>query len=265
MTSHRARLVAVTIVGLAIVGATAVPASAHAAYKGSDPADESKVESVPSQIWAEFTQAPENGSRMEVYGPCGNRIDAGDSRVEGSRVYVSAAGNNSGIHTVVWVVTSIDSHDTRGEFTFTVTSGDPCPGEEPAEPKEPRQRERDREQPPNTSNDTGDTGDPGGGEPAADTDQADTDSDTGGAGGDDRDRGGRDKNGTGSNQREGNGSQRNRSDDEPQVVAADVTEPEEPGLFTGIPIGGLLAALLMAAIIGAGGGLIYAGIMGYRS
>jgi hypothetical protein len=48
-------------------------------------------------------------------------------------------------------------------------------------------------------------------------------------------------------------------------VAIDRPAPEQPGIFEDIPLGGAVVALLMAAVIGAGGGLIYAGIMGYRS
>ena len=66
-----------------------------------------------------------------------------------------------------------------------------------------------------------------------------------------------------SRERVNDGRQRDNLEDE-TVVGADPPEPEEPGLFTGIPIGGAIAGLLLASIIGAAGGLIYAGIMGYR-
>ncbi|HYI46269.1 MAG TPA: copper resistance CopC family protein [Actinomycetota bacterium] len=264
MTSHRARLVATAVVALAIVGGASAPASAHAAYKNSDPADESSVSSAPSQIWAEFTEPPGPGSFMEVFDECGEQVDAGDSRNDGYRIYLSMSGGRSGTYRVTFnVASATDSHVTRGEFTFTVSSGEPCPGDGPAELKEPRERERDREQPPNSSADTDDATGADDAPPSDDPDQADTNG--GGGVGRDRDQsgdGGRDER---SNDRQKNGPERDRSDDQDQAAAVDVNEPKEPGIFTGIPIGGLLAALLMAAVIGAGGGLIYAGIMGYRS
>lgn len=263
MTSQRARFVAIAIIGLAIVGASITPVSAHAAYKSSDPADESTVPSAPSQIWAEFTEPPDNASRMQVFDPCGDQVDAGDSRSDGYRVYVSMSGSRAGTYRVTFFVNSaVDNHPTRGEFTFTVADGEECPG---AEPREPRKRDgsqdRDSQQPSEPQNDPA-AGD--GDAPVSSNDQPDSDA---GAADGDRNSGGpagRGRQGQSSGDRPDNGSERDRAPDEGTLVAADPPEPEEPGLFTGIPIGGLVVALLMASIIGAGGGLIYAGIMGYR-
>ena len=247
MTSHRARLVATAVVALAIVGGTSAPASAHAAYKNSDPADETSVSSAPSQIWAEFTEPPGPGSFMEVFDECGEQVDAGDSRNDGYRIYLSMSGTRSGTYRVTFnVASATDSHVTRGEFTFMAASGEPCPAEEPVEPNEPRQRERerDREQPPGTSNDTVmPTMDPRlipisptrvpvpVPEPVVGAGAIATRA-----------------HGTVAGQEptsvSRDGSRRDEGTDEPQAAAADVNEPEEPGIFTGIPLGGSLAALL---------------------
>ncbi|MEA2448039.1 MAG: CopC domain, partial [Actinomycetota bacterium] len=145
---------------LLLVCLVAAPAWGHAAYKGSDPADESSVTSSPSEIWAEYTEPPGPGSHMEVFDPCGDQVDGGDSRYDGYKLYVSMSGTHSGTYRATWFVNSAaDSHSTRGEFTFAVTQGEPCPGAAPRKPKEPRSK--DKQQKPKTTDEA----------PATDEDQ----------------------------------------------------------------------------------------------
>lgn len=131
---------------LALVALTcaAAPAGAHAAYRASDPADEETVAQAPSSVWAEFTEPVTLDSRLEVYDPCGERVDGGDSSVTGYRITVSMASERAGTYTVAFsVISAVDGHPTQGSFTFRAAQGEPCPGAEPpggAGKAEPRPR-----------------------------------------------------------------------------------------------------------------------------
>ncbi|MDQ3646148.1 MAG: copper resistance protein CopC, partial [Actinomycetota bacterium] len=118
------------LVALAALGLSAAPAAAHASYSGSDPADDSTVSAPPSQVWAEFTEPLAEGSHLIVYDPCGDQVDNGDSQVTAYRVTISMNAEAAGTYTVHFaVVSSLDSHPTRGSFNFTSSGGSPCPGE----------------------------------------------------------------------------------------------------------------------------------------
>lgn len=111
-----------------------LPASAHAAYDGSDPPDKGTVSSAPSEVWAEFTEPPAEGSTLQIIDPCGQRVDAGDYRNLGYRLTVSMSADKAGRYSANWrVVSDLDSHPTSGTFTFTSTGGEPCPGSEEEE------------------------------------------------------------------------------------------------------------------------------------
>lgn len=113
------------------------PAGAHAAYKESNPADGATVSSPPSEVWAEFTEPPESSeaSRLEVYDPCGARVDTGGTTASGYRMTTAMSAEKQGKYTVIFqVVSALDGHPTKGQFTFTSTGGDPCPGSEEPPP-----------------------------------------------------------------------------------------------------------------------------------
>lgn len=122
--------------GLLLVVGLVTTASAHAAYKGSNPADGATVSSPPSEVWAEFTEPPESSeaSRLEVYDPCGTRVDTGGTTTMGYRMTTAMSADKQGKYTVMFqVVSTLDGHPTKGQFTFTSTGGAPCSGggEEP--------------------------------------------------------------------------------------------------------------------------------------
>ncbi|MFN2588721.1 MAG: copper resistance protein CopC [Actinomycetota bacterium] len=117
----------------ALVVATAPTASAHAAYKDSTPGDGETVSSPPAQVTAEFTEPITDSSYLEVYDPCGQRVDGGDSQVSGYNMSISMSAARAGEYVVEFAAQSIDTHVTYGSFSFTSSGGEPCPGEEPAE------------------------------------------------------------------------------------------------------------------------------------
>ncbi|HWL64797.1 MAG TPA: copper resistance CopC family protein [Actinomycetota bacterium] len=253
MDSTRRWLTAI-FAGMALAVLVALPAWGHAAYKSSDPADGASFPSPPSQVTAEYTEPPDSASYLRVFDPCGRQVDMGNSSQDAVRnsVTVGMNGDAAGTYRVDWFVNSTkDNHPTRGSFTFTVQNGAPCPGQdEPPDESAPEERDRQPGEPVDRDGTTGGTsGRPG----------------SGGSSGSGGDRGVTTDRGEPGRRPGGDGSRQRDDVDEPfEPGPVAVDGPREPGLLTGIPLGGLLMAYAIAAIIGAAGGLIYAGIMGYR-
>jgi methionine-rich copper-binding protein CopC len=135
---RRISVVAVACQGWAIL--RVAPAQAHAAYKTSDPADESRVSAAPASVWAEYTEPPGPGSTMSITDPCGRRVDDGDVSHDGYRMSVGMSSDRAGTFTVSWyAVSTLDGHPSRGSFTFTATTGSPCPGSEKEGGSEPEE------------------------------------------------------------------------------------------------------------------------------
>jgi methionine-rich copper-binding protein CopC len=237
-------------------------AGAHAAYKDSNPPDESTVSSAPSEIWAEFTEPPAQGSTLSVFNECGDQVDLGDSRSDAFRLYISVGSVHSGDFRVEFRVTSTyDSHVTTGSFTFTATGGEDCAGP-----------------PPESGGDGGGGGNGGGGNGGG-GDGGDGSSSQGGDGDDGSgeveevatisERG--DNEGSRSQGRGGDGNGRERSGgDDSEGTDGDIgpsaadPSPDPPGIWDGIALSDLLVGFALAALIGAAGGKVYAGIVGPR-
>jgi methionine-rich copper-binding protein CopC len=237
-----------TLTIVVLVAAWPSTAWAHARYKDSSPARDATVSQAPSELWVEVTEAVEQGD-VDVYDPCGQQVDNGDPSLNltNDRVTVTMSSDIEGAFLVSWEVLAADGHRTAGEFTFTSSGGTPCPEEDVSddEPKdEPRAEPRDR---------TRSESDP--------VQQDETDDDEV-ATGSDRARRGPDVAGNGREAAD------DEAADEDTAVAQDAPAPEEraepPGIWDGIPMTDFFLALGVAAVIGAGGGRIYAGIMGPR-
>jgi methionine-rich copper-binding protein CopC len=107
---------------LAAVTLFAGPAFAHAFLTHADPAVGSEQHQPPSAVTITFTEAVEPSfSTIEVNGPTG-RIDTGTPHTlgDGRQLAVALPKIAPGTYTVVWHVTSVDTHKTQGSFTFTV-------------------------------------------------------------------------------------------------------------------------------------------------
>lgn len=107
--------------------AAASPAAAHDTLAASDPAADSSVETLPSELTltfsAELIDAGENGTVVEVLSPSGTDVTSGPAAVDGAIVTVPLAeGAEAGAYTVNWRVVSSDGHPTDGTFAFTVTT-----------------------------------------------------------------------------------------------------------------------------------------------
>ena len=247
---------------VAILLLQASPAAAHARYEGSDPSDGSSVSSPPSQVQADFSEPVTSDSFLEVTDPCGEVV-SGSSEPVADKINVSMSGSRAGTYTVYYRVQStVDSHVTDGAFTFTSNGGDPCPGAEP----EPREE---------GGNDPGsDPGGPGGDSGSDDpssgaggdtsTAPSDTSSEAstdGGSGGTQGSGGGNDKGQGGDNKKSGSNGQ--GSDELELSLQNEERERRGPDPWD-LPRDGLIAGLVIAALIGAAGGRIYASIVGPR-
>lgn len=247
----------------------AAPASAHAAYKESNPANKSTVASPPSEVWADFTEPPANSSRLEIYDPCGERVDSGSWNITAYRITVSMSSDKSGTYTARFYVTSdLDSHVTTGSFTFTSTGGEPCPGA--AEEPNPADEEPSEQ----GGGGGGGTSSGGGGEDSVDsasTDPSDSGAASSAASGSSERKGNRHKGMNhdgkkrhgqdgpkGKGKEKGGAKERNKSSAAgPPVRSDDTTQTSGD-----IPMDWLMISFGIAGAVGAAGGKVYAGLMG---
>lgn len=251
---------------LALLLLQVAPAGAHAYYESSNPADGSTVGSPPSQVQADFSEPVTSDSYMEVTDPCGDVVSGGSSPVA-DKISVAMSGTRAGTYSVFFSVqSSVDSHVTEGSFTFTSSGGDACPGAEP-----PPGGGGGGDDPPPGGGGGGDDPPPGGGggsdgpsdQPADTSGDSNEGVDTNPAspgGGSDHAAGhggSRSHGGRAGKNRAASGGSRNLE------VASGERERREPDPWD-LPAGGLVAGLSIAALIGAAGGRIYAGIMGPR-
>lgn len=246
MTLRRAILAASVV--LALVPAVAY---AHAAYKDSDPKDEATVSSPPSSVWAEYTEPVQEGY-LNIYDPCGVQVDDGNTQVTGYRMTVGMSADRAGTYSVQWKAASaVDPHVTSGTFTFTVTSGEPCAAEEEDEPA-PKERDERQQRGDSQASDDSSNGSTVGDGSKSKTGPVD----------EPRRKGDAEVKGT----REIRDHLRGRGagDDKPIELVQSAPSNGERGIWDGIPLGGFLMAMAIAAAVGAAGGRIYANIMGPR-
>jgi copper resistance protein C len=132
--SRRARLVAVSLLLLAVtLGATltAGAASAHAARVSADPAEDAAVSTGPPHVSATFNEPLQTAfAAMTVVGPDGNLWSSGQPQVQGAVVSVGVRPlGPTGTYTVNYRVTSADGHVVSGSWSFRLTTpGTGTPG-----------------------------------------------------------------------------------------------------------------------------------------
>ncbi|RPE42618.1 copper transport protein [Streptomyces sp. Ag109_O5-1] len=126
-TRHRA-LRSLTLIGTllaALLFASAAPASAHAALRGSDPADGAVLKSAPGSVTLTFTESVGLlDDSFRVYDPTNHRVTTGEAEhgpagSDTARItFPKKLG--TGTFTVAWRVVSADSHPVSGALTFSV-------------------------------------------------------------------------------------------------------------------------------------------------
>jgi methionine-rich copper-binding protein CopC len=100
-----------------------LPAFAHAFLDGALPRVGSVVPTSPTEVVLNFTQGVEpDFSKIEVQDSSGASVTAGPAHNEGeqSKFAVPVKKLAPGIYTVIWHVTSVDTHKTNGKFHFSV-------------------------------------------------------------------------------------------------------------------------------------------------
>jgi copper resistance protein C len=112
------------LIGLALL-THAAPTLAHAFLERASPLVGSEIAASPPEIAITFTEGVEPFfSAIEVRGPNGTTVSAGTPQVapDNNRVLsIQLPKLPPGIYTVIWHVTSVDTHKTEGNFQFTVT------------------------------------------------------------------------------------------------------------------------------------------------
>jgi copper resistance protein C len=112
--------------GLVIAAAlvTAAAAYAHAHLARANPAVGATLAVAPTDVTLHFTQRLEpKFSTIVVRDAGGKQVDKGDSHASGEDLTVlkvSLQPLGSGSYKVEWRVTSVDTHASKGEYTFRV-------------------------------------------------------------------------------------------------------------------------------------------------
>ena len=98
---------------------------AHAFLDGALPRVGSENPTAPAEVVLHFTQGIEpDFSKLEVRDAAGAPVVDGTPHTEPgdpTRFAIKLKTLAAGIYTVIWHVTSIDTHKTQGTFHFTVT------------------------------------------------------------------------------------------------------------------------------------------------
>jgi methionine-rich copper-binding protein CopC len=101
-----------------------VEVRAHAFLERSDPAVGGKVHSAPAEVRIWFTEAIEPAfSSIQVFDAAGKQLDRKDTHLDPSNhslLQISLPPLGPGTYKVVWHVVSVDTHMTKGDFTFQV-------------------------------------------------------------------------------------------------------------------------------------------------
>ena len=108
---------------LLLLGASALPAFAHALLRKAIPAVGSTVHTAPASVTLLFSEGVEPAfSSIAVSDAAGARFDSGDPHTapgDEKTLIVALKPLAAGSYTVEWHATSVDTHKTEGKFTFT--------------------------------------------------------------------------------------------------------------------------------------------------
>lgn len=238
-----------------LLAVLAGPALAHPVPESYDPADGASLPSAPSQVTVNFNENLSQGT-LEVYDPCGERVDDGQTEILLDEMTVGMSSGRAGTFTAVWAVVGSDSHKVSGDWSFTVTSGEACPGS--------GGEDNGEEQPRSGGGDSSsdDTDAAGGG--ASSTTSEPSDPVAGDGNGDDK----KTSNGDDKHGHDNNGG-KSKAGDESDDAAGPETATDTPVPPTispdqpkDIPVDWMVISFSIAALIGAAGGQIYVNLSG---
>jgi copper transport protein len=101
----------------------ALPTSsfAHAQLLGTEPANESEIDTHPDEVVITFSESVTTPfGAVKVYGPDGKRVERGSATVDDTVVTMPFDSDAVGTYAVSWRATSADGHPIRGAFVFHV-------------------------------------------------------------------------------------------------------------------------------------------------
>jgi methionine-rich copper-binding protein CopC len=97
---------------------------AHAFLERAEPAVGTTVQTSPSEVQIRFTENIEPAvSSIQVFDPSGKEVDKRDlhlDRSDHALLHISLPQLGVGTYKVVWRVVSVDTHVTKGSFTFRI-------------------------------------------------------------------------------------------------------------------------------------------------
>ena len=111
---------------VAIAMSNTILASAHSFPESETPSAGQKVSSPPTEVTINFDAPIEKlFAKLEVTGANGKNEAAGAPQIsdDGRRMSVKVASLKPGDYTVKWAVVGIDTHHTKGSYTFSIASG----------------------------------------------------------------------------------------------------------------------------------------------
>jgi hypothetical protein len=115
----------IAILVLPIALGVAPPSWAHAFLERANPPVGSTIAASPPVLAITYTEGVEPlFSTIELHGPNGAAVSVGTPAVapDNDRVLsIQLPKLPPGTYTVIWHVTSVDTHKTEGNFQFTVT------------------------------------------------------------------------------------------------------------------------------------------------
>lgn len=115
----RARIAVFALLTGLFVTIGAGSASAHATLKETSPGAGEIVDASVSLVRLAFDEPIKTvGQGVRVFGPGGERVDAGRSTVNGGNVRAEMQAEQRGTYTVAWRVVSDDGHNLSGSFVF---------------------------------------------------------------------------------------------------------------------------------------------------
>ena len=122
------------IVFAAVVVGALVPtaALAHGDLRATDPEDGARVKKPPKEITVSLTEAPTDGAVARATDGCKKRVPSAVSG-DGDAIVLTVEGGEPGKWKVAYrAVSSVDGHQTKGRFDFTVAGSKDC-SPDPAE------------------------------------------------------------------------------------------------------------------------------------
>lgn len=121
----RSRLIAAPVALLLALAVPTAAAFAHAHLRTAVPAPGATVHTAPAELVIDYSEAVEpHFCTVTVTGPDGRRVDTGAVHTAPGNAHelvVPLKPLSPGQYKVEWHATSVDTHKTHGDYTFTVT------------------------------------------------------------------------------------------------------------------------------------------------